>query len=338
MTRKTRFEYFSFVLWNILLSLLLKRSIAYVTTKHHKMRAFSARLRSVPSPDLFHSTDYDYEILSKDPLVYVVKNLLSRQECCDYIEHVQMLNATNRKMTQSNPPELSIDTSKLWPLPFLSLVAGIPPWLHSSNDATIEQIVANVLPAVGMAFLGSILLTILISQALTKMNDNNDALAALRTSEAMALNLPDDCSFIAPLVNRASVVAKHSWEAWEAPVVTHYRPGSVFRRHNDASPTRGSEWEGGQRVVTVIVYLNGKGGATYFDQLDLTVTPQQGSALVFFPCANRQSLEADDRTTHESLMSGAEEKWIVQLFGRIGPRVPPPLGIPNEFSSQSTSE
>mmetsp|Transcript_14507 Transcript_14507/g.22389 ORF Transcript_14507/g.22389 Transcript_14507/m.22389 type:complete len:191 (+) Transcript_14507:3-575(+) len=168
--------------------------------------------------------------------------------------------------------------------------------------------------------------------------NKNDSASSLRTSESMALNLPQDCDFIAPLVNRASAIARprHPWQAWEAPVVTYYRPGAVFRRHNDASPTRGSEWEGGQRVVTVLVYLNGLGGGTYFDRLDLTVKPQQGSALVFFPCGDRQSLEADDCTTHESVVNTEEEKWIIQLFGRIGPRVPPPLGIPDEFCNHST--
>jgi hypothetical protein len=95
----------------------------------------------------------------------------------------------------------------------------------------------------------------------------------------------------------------------------------------------GSEWSelGGQRVVTTIFYLNSCniGGATSFDKLGISVQPRQGSALVFFP-ADKSTLEADERTRHESTPA-VEEKWIVQMFGRIGPRVPPPLGIPDEF-------
>jgi hypothetical protein len=66
------------------------------------------------------------------------------------------------------------------------------------------------------------------------------------------------------------------------------------------------------------------------------VTPQRGQVLVFFP-ADCTTKQADDRTTHESLPPMDQEKWIVQLFGRIGPRVPPPLGIPDDFAAVTTT-
>jgi len=90
---------------------------------------------------------------------------------------------------------------------------------------------------------------------------------------------------------------------------------------------------GGQRVVTCICYLNAVtagGGETYFDKLGLTVTPETGKALIFFP-ADSKTWKADDRTTHESLPP-ASEKWIVQMFGRAE-RVPPPLGLPDSFAA-----
>jgi prolyl 4-hydroxylase len=157
-----------------------------------------------------------------------------------------------------------------------------------------------------------------------------------RTSEAVALNQDEDVSLIRPLVDRAALVTDHavSWQTLEAPVVTRYDPGALFALHNDASPTP-SEWGdlGGQRVCTIICYLNDcpTGGATRFSRLmgGITVQPKQGTALVFFP-AFSDSLEADERTIHESLPA-VETKWIVQLFGRVGPRVPPPLGIPDSY-------
>jgi hypothetical protein len=162
--------------------------------------------------------------------------------------------------------------------------------------------------------------------------------ASSRTSDALALNLKEDLHLIGPLVDRAtaSVWTEHlnvpfSSSNWEAPVVTKYKRGAVFARHGDASPTRGSEWKdiGGQRLVTCICYLNtlneGQGGETYFDRLNLRVQPQKGSALFFYP-AHATSMEADERMTHESLPP-SEEKWIVQLFGRVE-LVPPPLGLP----------
>jgi hypothetical protein len=148
-----------------------------------------------------------------------------------------------------------------------------------------------------------------------------------RTSAAWALNHAEEWPFIRPLVQRVT-----QWSGghphWEAPVVTHYPPGTLFGRHNDASATRGQEWadQGGQRLVTSIVYLQNGGGATYFDQLDLAIPPQVGRALFFYP-ADADTHEADPRTTHQSLPSSDSEKWIVQLFGRAR-SVPPPLGLP----------
>jgi len=55
--------------------------------------------------------------------------------------------------------------------------------------------------------------------------------------------------------------------------------------------------------------------------------PEGGSALVFYP-ADGDTWEADERTVHCSL-AAVEEKFIVQMFGRGGERVPPPLGIPD---------
>ena len=151
----------------------------------------------------------------------------------------------------------------------------------------------------------------------------------------MAWNQEEDIPFVETLVNRVSEYTSHSWQAWEAPVFTRYPPGSVFSRHQDASPTKGSEWEdeGGQRVVTCICYLNTvpKGGETSFDQLNIVVPPKQGNALIFFPSVLGDSLEADERLTHESMAVLDGEKCIVQMFGRVGPRVPPPLGLPNAY-------
>ena len=164
-----------------------------------------------------------------------------------------------------------------------------------------------------------------------KVSDNS-----LRTSLAVALNQEQDYELIQDLVQRVCQATSHDWSRYEAPVLTYYPPGALFAKHADASPTRGSEWsdEGGQRVVTCICYLNtvSSGGETSFDQLGIDVAPEQGSALVFFPTIAGNSLEADPLLTHESLPSANDEKYIIQMFGRVG-RVPPPLGLPDSFAS-----
>jgi len=284
------------------------------------------------------------QFLSTDPLVYVIPNFLTPQECHLFRNRIlQLENApstsSSRKMTRSNPPDVSINIAKLWPLPLLSLVAGIPPVLRLVQVPRGEGVTLSLsdylhaaLPSIAVALTFSLALAFGIVLPLIRTISN----ASGRTSAALALNQLEDMEFIRPLVDRVSQTTGHPWTNWEAPVVTRYDAGAVFRRHGDASPTKGSEWSdlGGQRIVTCICYLNnvGEGGETYFDQLKLSVQPEAGKALVFFP-ADSITCEADDRTTHESLPP-KEEKWIVQMFGR-SQRVPPPLGLPNEFTEVS---
>jgi hypothetical protein len=277
-------------------------------------------------------SSHQIHVLSEDPLIHKITDFLSKEECEAYRKRVQELQ-DSRPMTRSNPPEVSLVTDRLWPLPILSLGAGIPPLLkllETTTDLSPVTLLSAILPNVALAFAASIILAFVIILPLVRMQSASSS----RTSEAMAMNLEEDNDFVHPLVDRICEITGHPWHSWEAPVVTRYDPGAIFARHGDSSPTRGSEWKdhGGQRVVTCICYLNTvpTGGETYFDKLDLAVAPIEGQALVFYP-ADSTTWKADDRTTHESLPPG-EEKMIVQLFGRAE-RVPGPLGLPDSFGS-----
>jgi hypothetical protein len=274
------------------------------------------------------------KVLSQDPLVYLIPNLLTPSECQAFIDRAQELEPT-RPMKQSNPPEVSLDFSKLWPLPFLSLGAGIPPLIrysqeHDASFPSMDELAAIYLPPVLVALASSFLLAFGVVLPLVR----NFSVSSSRTSVAVALNLDEDVSYVRNLVDKVCTATQHPWHAWEAPVLTRYNPGALFARHSDASPTRGSEWEalGGQRVVTCICYLNTveNGGATSFDRLGFDVAPVQGNALLFFPTKSSDPLAVDDLLTHESLVAG-DEKCIIQMFGRIGPRVPHPLGLPDSY-------
>jgi len=274
--------------------------------------------------------------LSEDPKVFLVQNFLSPEECQMFINRAET-NEDKGGLQRSNAPQVTLNKSRLWPLPFLCLGAGIPSILRlfqeSSSDDAVEfsQILSTALPPIAI----SSAITIFFVVTLTK-GMQFYAQSSSRTSESLSLNSPQDVDFIRPLVDRACAETNHSWKNWEAPVITKYSPGAVFASHNDASATRGSEWSdlGGQRVVTVITYLNTcqKGGGTRFGKLGFTVQPKQGSALIFFP-ADGDTWEADERTVHQSL-EAIEEKFIIQMFGR-GQRVPPPLGIPDSFQDSS---
>lgn len=90
---------------------------------------------------------------------------------------------------------------------------------------------------------------------------------------------------------------------------------------------------GGQRIVTVLVYLNDVvlGGATYFPELDLYVQPRQGMALVFFPSTIDGRL--DEKTLHSALPA-IDTKYVSQVWvrqsnhsGQPSKRLSQPLGI-----------
>lgn len=312
------------------------RTVARCPSSSRARRAVLVRATPQPSPpataQVQQALDRDIDVLSFHPKVFVVNNLLSREECQAYIDRA----SDSARLCRSNAPSVSLDVSRLWPIPLLCLGAGLPPVIrlfeHSNEmmSPSIDSIVSAALPPIAIAALVTTALAFSITQYI-----RNQAISSSRTSEAVAFNTDSDASFIRTLLDRVSdpAVTGHPWTAFEAPVVTRYGTGAIFARHNDASPTKGSEWAdlGGQRVVTVICYLNDciEGGGTSFDRLGITVQPKAGSALVFLP-ADRETLIADDRTRHESLPA-VEEKWIVQLFGRVGPRVPPPLGIPDSF-------
>jgi len=107
-------------------------------------------------------------------------------------------------------------------------------------------------------------------------------------------------------------------EQMEEPQIVRYRTGEEFSWHYDEVPAAQLD-NGGQRIATLLVYLNTvqRGGGTIFRDLKdasgepLTVKPVQGSALLFFPAfANGRP---DDRTLHKGQVA-EDPKWITQMW------------------------
>lgn len=170
---------------------------------------------------------YDTEVLSEDPLIYTVQ-LLNDDECDRLVNYV--LNLPGRNMTRSNPPEVSLQLSKLWPLPFLSLVAGIPPVLRiPADDATLEKCISAALTPAA-TFLA---VTLLFIFGVTLPTLRYRSKSSSRTSEALALNQLTDWPEVRELVDRVCRITNHSWDQWEAPVMTRYESGAVFARHGE---------------------------------------------------------------------------------------------------------
>jgi len=89
--------------------------------------------------------------------------------------------------------------------------------------------------------------------------------------------------------------------------VCRYKPGQEYKPHYDyfvphAPGTDQALQRGGQRLITIFVYLNDvpssskKNGCTYFPELDLAVQPRMGTGVLWFNVL--PSGHEDPRTLH----------------------------------------
>ena len=263
----------------------------------------------------------DIVLLSEDPKIYLRKQFATRQECDEVIKAA----AAQEEWTQSNAPAAQFDMQRLSLLAPLVVAAPLCRFFFQSragSETPLDDALIAGVVALGVASLLSVVIKALAqSQA-----------ASQRTSLAAQLKNETLRSHIAEKVAKELSTTKYHLEA---PVVSHYREGDLFGIHNDASarPEADGGDQGGQRLVTCILYLNDvqRGGATSFDKLDIKVQPSQGDALFFYP-ADPKTLRPDDRTTHESL-AAIDDKWIVQLWQRQR-TVPPPLGLEEQKKIQ----
>lgn len=100
--------------------------------------------------------------------------------------------------------------------------------------------------------------------------------------------------------------------------VIRYRPGQQYSWHLDYLPTPEACGAQGNRLATLLVYLNtpSSGGQTCFRDLNIQVEPTQGKALLFFPTFLEGGLP-DFRTVHCSALS-EDTKYVAQVFIRHG--------------------
>ena len=106
-----------------------------------------------------------------------------------------------------------------------------------------------------------------------------------------------------------------------------YAPGQQFRAHHDYFHEGESYWpevsrHGGQRTWTAMIYLNdvGEGGATWFPQAGIKVSPKRGLLLAW------NNMNADgspnDNTLHEGMPVVDGVKYIVTKWFREGSWLP----------------
>jgi prolyl 4-hydroxylase len=143
---------------------------------------------------------------------------------------------------------------------------------------------------------------------------------AARTSDGMFFER-GETPLIRTIEARIAELLRWPLDHGEGLQILRYRPGAEYRAHNDYFDpehpgTARILQRGGQRVATVVMYLNtpAAGGATGFPDVGLEVAPVRGNA-VFFSYARPH---ASTRTLHSGAPVTAGEKWVATKWLRQG--------------------
>lgn len=145
-----------------------------------------------------------------------------------------------------------------------------------------------------------------------------EELNAHRTSDGMFFERSES-PLLRTLESRLERLLHWPAENCEPLQVLHYRPGTQYEPHYDyfdpAEPgTPTILQRGGQRVATLVIYLNTpeQGGGTIFPDLGLEVAPRQGHAVFF----RYDRPHPSTRTLHGGAPVLAGEKWVATQWMR----------------------
>jgi prolyl 4-hydroxylase len=143
---------------------------------------------------------------------------------------------------------------------------------------------------------------------------------AARTSEGMFFER-GETALIQRIEQRIADLVRWPVDHGEGLQILRYRPGAEYRPHHDyfdpAHPgTATILRRGGQRVGTVVMYLNSPegGGATTFPEVQLEVAPVKGNAVFF----SYDRAHVVTRTLHGGAPVVAGEKWVATKWLREG--------------------
>lgn len=139
-----------------------------------------------------------------------------------------------------------------------------------------------------------------------------------RTSDGMFFQRGEN-EAVARLEERIARLVRWPVENGEGLQVLHYRPGAEYKPHYDyfdpAEPgTPRLLRRGGQRVATLVIYLNDpvRGGGTTFPDVPLEIGPRQGNAVFF----SYGRAHPGSRTLHGGAPVIEGEKWIATKWLR----------------------
>jgi len=104
--------------------------------------------------------------------------------------------------------------------------------------------------------------------------------------------------------------------------VVKYEPNTYYREHHDSccDGSQGCldfEKDGGQRVATLLVYLNSdfEDGETHFPNLDLKLKAEPGSAILFRPLGTDEA-KCHPKALHAGLPISSGVKYVCNAWVR----------------------
>ena len=158
-----------------------------------------------------------------------------------------------------------------------------------------------------------------LDRALTVAPGGQQQIDAARTSSGMFFQL-GETGLIQRIEQRIAALVGLPVDHGEALQILHYAPGQQYEPHCDWFDPKQPGFDsitakGGQRVASVIMYLNSPegGGGTHFPKAGVTITARRGSAVYFaYDSGDQESL-------HAGLPVTAGEKWIATKWLRERP-------------------
>ena len=166
----------------------------------------------------------------------------------------------------------------------------------------------------------------IINQSVDKLVDSeiiSGKHKSVRNSQQYWINKNDP--MVKPLFEQISSMFNIPFENAEHLQVVRYLPNQYYNEHHDSCCDDNKECadfvqRGGQRVLTVLIYLNNEftDGQTFFPKLDLKIKPPSGSAIVFYPLA-MNSDKCHPHALHAGTPVTSGEKWIANLWYRQQP-------------------
>ena len=150
----------------------------------------------------------------------------------------------------------------------------------------------------------------------TTQDEKRATTSDYRTSSTC--NFPSTDPKVLALKNRIGEIVDLPVEHGEALQGQLYLPGQYFKRHTDffeAGSYNNHCLASGNRVKTFMIYLNEveEGGGTYFEKLDKTFTPTQGTALIWDNMVDGK-LNYDAMHEGQPVISGS--KYIITSWWR----------------------